>query len=64
MFKGCTSLNYIKCLATDISADDCTLSWVDGVAASGTFVKHQNADWDEKGSDDGIPSDWTVEDAQ
>jgi hypothetical protein len=28
MFKGCTNLNYIKCLATDISALDCTFSWV------------------------------------
>ena len=39
MFSGCTSLNYIKCLATNISAFSCTANWVRGVAASGTFVK-------------------------
>ena len=32
-------LNYIKCLATDISATDSTYNWVSGVASSGTYVK-------------------------
>jgi hypothetical protein len=64
MFMGCTSLNYIKCLATDISAENCTSSWVHNVAASGTFVKPADTDWGEKGSGDGIPSGWTVENAQ
>lgn len=30
MFFGCSSLNYIKCSATDISATDCTANWVAG----------------------------------
>ena len=31
MFYGCTNLNSIKCLATDISASNCTTDWVTGV---------------------------------
>ena len=37
MFSGCTSLNYVKCLATDISAESCTFQWMNNVAATGTF---------------------------
>lgn len=60
MFAGCTSLNYIKCLATNISAYRCTGSWVDGVAASGTFVKAASmSSWTT--SRDGIPSNWTIQ---
>ena len=61
MFSGCTSLNYIKCLATDISANGCTTNWVNGVAASGTFVKAASmTSWTT--GNDGIPSGWTVVD--
>lgn len=61
MFTGCSSLKYIKCLATDISAENCTRSWVKGVAANGTFVKNASmSSWTT--GDDGIPSGWTVED--
>ena len=59
MFDGCTSLNYIKCLATDISAKYCTSYWVNGVAATGTFIKAADmTGWTE--GKDGIPSGWTV----
>lgn len=61
MFKGCTSLNYIKCLATDISATNCTGNWVSGVAATGTFVKDANTTWPT--GNNGIPNGWTVQDA-
>ena len=61
MFSGCTSLNHIKCLATDISATGCTNNWVDGVAASGTFVKDPSmTSWTTDAS--GIPSGWAVVD--
>lgn len=63
MFSGCTNLRYIKCLATNLSATDCTAGWVDGVAASGTFVKAASADWSVKTGNDGIPAGWTVQDA-
>lgn len=63
MFDGCTNLNYIKCLATDISAENCTLYWVMNVqTTSGTFVKDSNmTNWTSGYS--GIPSNWTIQDA-
>ena len=61
MFTGCTNLNYIKCLATDISAEWCTMSWTDGVAQTGTFIKSSNmTNWTT--GVDGIPAGWTVQD--
>ncbi len=61
MFSDCSSLNYIKCLATDISASDCLNNWVNGVASSGTFVKNSNmSSWPTGTS--GIPTGWTVQD--
>ena len=62
MFKNCYNLNYIKCLATDISAIGCTEDWLDGVSSTGTFVKHPSATWPT--GNDGIPSGWTVVDAE
>ena len=62
MFRYCSSVNYIKCLATDISATSCTLSWVDGVASTGTFVKASGmSNWTT--GYDGIPQNWTVQNA-
>jgi hypothetical protein len=58
MFNGCSSLNEITCYANDISATDCTSSWVDGVASSGTFYKKGSANWTT--GIDGIPTGWTV----
>ncbi len=64
MFYGCTKLNSITCLATDISATDCTNNWVSGVAESGTFTKAASmSSWATTGTS-GIPSGWTVKDAQ
>ena len=59
MFSNCSSLNYIKCLATSISARYCTDYWVRGVSSTGTFVKNPNmTSW--KTGENGIPSGWTV----
>lgn len=59
MFDGCTSLAYVKCLATDISASNCTRYWLKGVSATGTFVKDANmSSWGTGTS--GIPVGWTV----
>ena len=60
MFYGCTKLNYIKCLATDISASDCTSFWAGNVASTGTFVKAAGMTGWSTGSD-GIPTGWTIE---
>ena len=59
MFYGCTSLNYIKCLATNISATEALGSWVENVATSGTFVKKAGVSWPSGVG--GIPSGWTVQ---
>lgn len=61
MFDGCSKLNYIKMLATDISATDCLLGWVYNVASTGTFVKNPNMTSLPTGPS-GIPSGWTVVD--
>lgn len=69
MFDQCANLNYVKCLATDISAQQSTYGWLHGVAATGTFVKADGMDdWttgpqDEWGRIDGIPTGWTVKNA-
>jgi hypothetical protein len=62
MFFSCTSLSAITCLATDISAYDCTKNWVYGVAASGTFTKAASMTSWTSGKN-GIPSGWSVQDA-
>lgn len=60
MFTNCHKLSYIKCLASNISAADCTANWLQGAAASGTFVKHPNmTSWTR--NENGIPEGWTVE---
>lgn len=59
MFDQCSKLNYIKCLATNISASNCTTNWVRGVASSGTFVKAASMNSWPRGNN-GIPSGWTV----
>jgi hypothetical protein len=58
MFNGCTNLNYIKCLATDISAKDCTTNWLKSTAKKGTFVKAEGVTWTK--GDSGIPVNWDV----
>ena len=62
MFRGCTKLNYIKMLATNIRATDCLSNWVNGVASTGTFIKHPNMTSLPTGAS-GIPSGWTVQNA-
>lgn len=62
IFSGCSSLNYIVCLATNISANYSHTNWVSGVAAAGTFVKAASMTGWTRGAD-GIPNNWTVENA-
>ena len=61
MFKNNTNLNNIICLATDVSSDECTTDWVDGVAENGTFLKKFEMNSWERGVN-GIPINWNVED--
>lgn len=65
MFYGCSNLSRIDCYATNPSItgtwdNPYTRSWVDGVAASGTFVKAPSATW-EIGVN-GIPTSWVTQD--
>ena len=62
MFYSCKSLNYIKCLATNISAYNCTSGWVNNVASTGTFVKNPDMTSWSTGVN-GIPTGWTVQNA-
>ena len=62
MFESCTSLNSVTCLATDISASNCTTYWLRGVPSNGTFTKAASmTSW--TAGNDGIPTNWTVVDA-
>jgi hypothetical protein len=60
MFYGCSRLNYIKMLATDISANDCLNEWVTGVSATGVFVKSVGMLKLSNTQNDYIPDDWNV----
>lgn len=59
MFNGCKILNYVKMLATNISAYKCLESWLYDVASSGTFVKHPDM-VDLPDGTGGIPVGWKV----
>ena len=58
MFANSTSLNYVKCLATNPSTSY-TGNWLNNVSATGTFVKKAGVTW-TTGDISGIPSGWTV----
>lgn len=63
MFDGCSSLNYIKCLATTaysgvLQDSVFAYNWITNISQTGTFVKASGANW-ETGIN-GIPEGWTV----
>ena len=62
IFKSCPKVNYVKCLATNITAGSCTANWLNGVASNGTFVKAASMSSWTRGVD-GIPNNWTIQDA-
>ena len=57
LFQNCSSLNYIKCTARG-QGSNAMGNWVNGVAATGTFVKGAGVTWTTGVS--GIPSGWEV----
>lgn len=59
IYYSCVRLQYIKMLATDISASDCLYHWTTEVADNGTFVKAKGVTLPSGTS--GIPEGWTVE---
>ena len=59
MFQDCTKLPSITCLASNISATNCLLNWVNHVSSSGTFTKASSMNSWPTGTN-GIPQGWTV----
>lgn len=63
MFRGCTNLNKLKAMMlTAPGTLNNTYLWLDGVSATGTFIKNANANWSVSGTS-GIPTGWTVQTA-
>ena len=61
MFQYCSKLSSVTCLATDISAKNCTNYWLNEVAEKGMFTKAKNVDWSNKVErQSGIPSGWQI----
>ena len=58
MFGGCRTLNYVKAMFTDISAEGCLSDWLYNVSPVGTFVKNVEATYDNASAN--IPTDWTI----
>ena len=61
MFGWCTNLKSVRCMATNISAYNCTKLWMNKVPTNGTFTKSGGFEGWSRG-EDGIPTGWTVED--
>lgn len=59
MLTSCSKCASIKMLATNISASNCLLGWVNAIKSSGTFYKNKDATWTTTGIS-GVPSGWTV----
>ena len=65
MFYDCSSLNYVKCLASSFYKDDtasnaATYVWLSGVASTGTFIQSSGVTWPRGAS--GIPTGWLAYD--
>ena len=62
MFYDCAKLNHVKCLATDISAENCTKDWLGkaGTEATGEKVLETAVPMTPN-SDDGVPVGWTAQ---
>ena len=62
MFEYCNNISRVKCLATNPTSSY-SQYWLMGVSSSGTFIKAKGVgSWSK--CIDGIPSNWTVEDAE
>jgi hypothetical protein len=64
MFSNCSNLTAVTCLATYISATDCTNYMCNSSSSNGVFIKSPSmTGWTYNGmSYDGIPADWKVAD--
>ena len=65
MFYDCAKLNHVKCLATDISAENCTKGWLTNAGTEATGEKVlETAVPMTPNSDDGVPTSWTEQKAE
>ena len=60
MFSDCTKLPSITCLATDISATNCTYGWLSGLPNNNTRTFYRASDITWPRNANGIPSNWNV----
>ena len=61
MFFDCAKLNHVKCLATDIKAENSTKDWLGKAGTEATSKPVLESVVDMKaGSDDGVPEAWTA----
>lgn len=63
LYHGCSNMSYIKAMFTVPPSSDYLYNWVDGVGATGTFVKNAAATWTDSFGTSAIPTGWTVETA-
>jgi len=61
MFEQCYNLNSVTCLATDITASNCTMRWLADVSSTGTFTRNSYQAWGRGVS--GVPENWTLQSA-
>jgi hypothetical protein len=59
MFYGCSKLNYIKAMFTTTPTNHYTFKWTYGVSSTGTFVRNDNASWNNIGFN-GVPEGWVI----
>ena len=60
MFKGCSSLNYVRCYYIDWGeSSSCTSGWLSGVSSTGNFYGPLGLDMSVR-DDSHIPSGWTA----
>jgi len=65
MFYDCAKLNHVKCLASDIKAENCTKDWLGKAGSEATETKVLESVVDmTKNSDDGVPTSWTAQKAE
>ena len=62
MFYDCAKLNHVKCLATDIKAENCTKDWLGKAGSEATETKVlESVVPMTPNSDDGVPTSWTAQ---
>lgn len=59
LFNGCSAINWVKTAYIN-EVSGATTNMLNGVSATGTYLKNAEATWTTTGAD-GVPTGWTVE---